>query len=50
MTDEERKARLKKWRRYAMLVGALLAIICKSLPHDYQAVCKAIASLCTGGF
>lgn len=51
-TDEEkavREANLKKWKRRVVIVGVLLALICKSLPVDYQGPCSAIAQLCTGG-
>jgi hypothetical protein len=37
------KKTLMKW---AAIGGALLALVCHFLPHDYQAVCKAVASLC----
>jgi len=54
MTDEEvqaaKRARLKKYRMYALIAGVTLALCCKALPHDYQAPCAAIAKLCTGGF
>jgi hypothetical protein len=39
----------KKLRRYAVLAGALLALICNRLPSDYQVVCSAIAKICTLG-
>lgn len=41
------KVRVMKWRRYAALAGVILALVCKSLPPDYQAVCEVIASLCS---
>lgn len=48
--DQERRTALKKWRRRALVAGALLALVCRHLPIDYQAPCEAIAQLCTGGF
>lgn len=44
MTPEDQK----KWRRYAVLFGAALALACHLLPPDYRAVCNAIVSVCTG--
>lgn len=41
---------IKKWRRYAVIAGVILALVCKSLPHAYQAPCAALAKLCAGGF
>lgn len=48
LTDEERKAFLKKWRKRVLIVGALLGIACKTLPPDYQGPCEAIAQVCKG--
>lgn len=45
----ERVARAKKFRKYAIIAGVLLAMICRSLPHEYQAPCQVLARLCTGG-
>ncbi len=50
MTDDERKAAIAKWRKRAVIVGVVLALICKTLPPDYRAICEAAAQLCTGGF
>lgn len=50
MTDEEKKAREKKMRRIALIVGVVLALICKSLPPEYQTPCETLASICRGGF
>lgn len=47
--DADRVAALKKLRRYAFVAGVLLAIVCKSLPPEYQSPCKALANFCTGG-
>jgi len=35
--------------RYAATAGAVLAVLCHLLPHDYRAACNAIASLCGAG-
>ena len=45
MTKEEEK----KWYKRVALAGAALALVCHFLPPDYQAVCHAIANVCTGG-
>lgn len=39
----------KKWRTIALILGAVLALVCSSLPDSYQTPCRAIAHLCTGG-
>lgn len=54
MTDEpdktdKSKLDLKKWRKRAVLAGIVLAVVCKSLPEDYRAICDALATFCTGG-
>ncbi len=36
-------------RSYVVLAGIILALVCKSLPPNYQAPCAAIVNLCTGG-
>lgn len=54
MTDENKttpdvEAKKKRLRRIALAVGILLAIVCKSLPPEYQVVCDTIAQVCRGG-
>ncbi len=39
----------KKRMRYAAIIGVVLALVCESLPHEYQAACQIVASICTGG-
>lgn len=39
----------KSWRHYAVLVGVIVALVCKSLPPEYHAACEAVAKICTGG-
>lgn len=39
----------RRWRRRAIVAGILLAIVCKTLPHDYQTPCEALAKICTAG-
>jgi hypothetical protein len=34
----------------AVALGASFALTCPLLPHDYQAACRALASICTGGY
>ncbi len=46
LSDAERKRRNRK---IALIAGMVLALVCKSLPPHYHAVCNAIASLCSGG-
>ncbi len=48
MSDEQKPK--SKWRRYAIIAGVVLALVCKSLPPDYQGICEALATVCTGGF
>lgn len=43
----EAKKRLQ--RRYVVIAGILLAMVCNALPPSYQAPCAAIVKLCTGG-
>lgn len=40
-----------KRRRIALaaLLGAVLALICPHVPHDYQAACNLLATICSGG-
>lgn len=46
MTDAEK---LKRRMRYAAIAGAVLGLVCTLLPPEYQTVCSAIVSVCTGG-
>ncbi len=36
---------LKKLVKYAVLAGALLGVVCSSVPAQYQAACKSVATL-----
>jgi hypothetical protein len=36
--------------RRAAAFGVLLGLLCSALPHDYREACRAVASICTGGF
>lgn len=47
-TDKNPEDAVKKWRRRAAIAGVVLALVCKSLPPDYQAPCEALARICTG--
>ena len=50
MSDSKEKiSKLKRVLKWAMLAGSLMAFTCHWLPHDYRAICKAVAALCTGG-
>lgn len=42
------KRDLKKYGRYVVISGIALAVICRLLPSNYQALCLAIAELCLG--
>lgn len=33
----------------AVLVGVLLALLCRALPASYQTPCETIVNICTGG-
>lgn len=41
--------RLRKLRRHAVAVGAILAIVCHLIPPHYRVVCDLLASLCGAG-
>lgn len=41
--------RKRRHKIIALIVGMLLALACKSLPHGYHVACDSIISLCTGG-
>ena len=43
-----RKRKLKKVAK-AALIGALLALVCRALPLEYQGPCETVVKLCTGG-
>lgn len=33
-----------------MVAGVLLGLLCGLLPHDWQAPCRTVVNICTGGF
>lgn len=33
----------------AALIGAVLALLCRALPPEYQGPCETVLKLCTGG-
>jgi len=39
----------QKWRRRAFIVGAVLMVVCKSVPEEYRHVCDTLATICTAG-
>lgn len=49
MTEKD-KLRLAKWRRYALVLGIVLGIVCHSLPEAYQGPCHQVANICTGNW
>jgi hypothetical protein len=40
-------ADFRRLARHAALVGFALALLCHLVPHDYRAVCRALATLCS---
>lgn len=48
--NEDDKARSKRVRRWGILLGIVLALVCNTVPVDYQTACEAVAKLAaTGG-
>jgi hypothetical protein len=43
------KALQRKRAVKALLLGAILALACRALPHAYQVPCETLVKLCTGG-
>lgn len=37
--------RIKKLAKYAIFAGALLGLLCSSVPPKYQAACKSVAGI-----
>lgn len=48
-TEDEKKQREKKLYKRVAMIGVAIGILCHFLPPEYQAVCKAIANVCTTG-
>lgn len=46
--DMVRKRKLKKAVK-TVIAGALLALVCRALPPEYQAPCEIVIKICTGG-
>lgn len=46
---EEGPKPFKKYRKAALIVGAVIAIACHFVPPQYKAACEALAAVCTGG-
>lgn len=44
----ERKRKVKKVV-YTAIVGAILALVCRALPVEYQTPCETVIRICTGG-
>ena len=40
-----RAAVAKRLAKYAILIGALLGLVCSSVPPKYQAACKSVATI-----
>jgi hypothetical protein len=51
MTETKEMIRKRKLKRAAKaaVLGAVLALICRALPPEYQVACETVISLCTGG-
>lgn len=43
-----RKRQMKKAGK-AALIGAILALLCRALPPEYQGPCETILKICTAG-
>lgn len=43
-----RKRQMKKAAK-AAIIGAVLALLCRALPPEYQGPCETVIKLCTGG-
>lgn len=43
-----RRRKLKKVVKTAV-IGAVLALVCRALPPEYQGPCETVLKLCTGG-
>jgi hypothetical protein len=43
----ERKRRMKQMAKVAVL-GAVLALLCRALPVEYQGPCEIVIKICTG--
>lgn len=43
------KARKRRKKIIALIVGMVLALACKSLPQEYHVACDTVVKLCTGG-
>jgi hypothetical protein len=44
-----RKRQIKRAIRTAIL-GALVAIVCRALPPEYQGPCETVIKICSGSF
>lgn len=40
----------KKYRKYAIIAGVVLAIVCHFVPVEYKTACNAIVAACRQGF
>ena len=43
-----RKRQMKRAAKAAVL-GAILALLCRALPAEYQGPCETVIKICTGG-
>jgi hypothetical protein len=43
-----RRRKIKRAIRTA-IVGAIVALVCRALPAEYQTPCETVVHLCTGG-
>ena len=48
--DSPKPSRKARAVRRAVVVGIVLAVVCQALPAEHRELCRAIASICTGGF
>lgn len=49
--QEDKPHRLAHWMkriaRWSALIGAVAGVVCHFMPHEYRALCRAVANLCT---
>lgn len=53
MSTPETKAMIRRRKRKmkiaSAVIGAVLALVCRALPPEYQGPCETVLKLCTGG-
>ncbi len=49
-TKEMARRRKMKHAAATAIFGAILALVCRALPPEYQGPCETIIKICSGGF